>query len=185
MKRVFIGYKCDSLPDLVFATDRIKATLKDASVKWATPLYWHITSHFIGQVTNSKISMLKKIINEVAGNSIPFSVSIKEIGFFPSPDRPRILWAGTNPAEELAKLYDETGNLLQQGGFEIDNRSYAPHITLARIKRCNDTYITKQIANDFKNHIFGTVNINEIILYESRLFLKGEKYIPIYKAEML
>jgi 2'-5' RNA ligase len=179
MKRVFIGYKCSMLPDLVTAAGKMKSTLKNASVKWASPLYWHITSHFIGKAGNEEIEILKAILREAVSGTEPFTVNVQGIGFFPNADHPRVLWSGVSPVDKLSKLYYRTGALLRREGFETDKRPYSPHITLARIKHCNDPGVTKDIESSYKERIFGTLDINEIILYESRLSPEGAKYIPL------
>jgi len=183
-KRVFIGYKCDALPDLVSTVEKLKKSLGGASVKWTSPAYWHITSHFLGQVSSRQLETLKEMITEVASANSTFKVSVTKIGFFSSPYRPRVIWAGTEPVDELEKLYEDAAKLLLKNGFDIDKRPYNPHITLARIKHCNDTSVTKQIAEDYKDHIFGSVDVDHIILYESRLYPAGAKYIPVFKGEL-
>ena len=182
--RVFIGYKCDALPALVSAVEELKISLAGASIKWTSPSYWHITAHFLGQVSPRQIEALKEIITTVASGNSPFKISVKKIGFFSSPYRPRVLWAGTEPVDELVKLYDDAARLLLQSGFETDQRPYNPHITLARIKHCNDTSVTKQIAENYKDKTFGPVVVDHIILYESRLYPTGARYIPVFQAEI-
>jgi len=183
MKRVFIGYKCEPFPDLISTTDKLRSKLNNASLKWASPLYWHVTSHFIGKAEKNEIELLKEIVSETAKAAHTFSVSVTGIGFFPSADRPRVLWTGVDPKDELTKLYYKTGALLRTAGFKTDNRPYSPHITLARIKQCRNTEITKEIETSYSDTVFGTMNINEIILYESRLSPSGAKYIPLFKAD--
>ncbi len=183
MKRVFIGYKCEPLPGLISTTDKLRSKMNNASLKWASPLYWHITSHFIGKAEKGEIEILKDIISETSKSASHFSVSVKGIGFFPSAGHPKVLWAGVEPKDKLSKLYHKTGALLRTAGFKTDDRPYSPHITLARVKHCKNTEITKEIESTYSGTVFGTLNINEIILYESRLFPSGAKYIPLFKAE--
>ena len=184
MKRVFIGYKCDPFPRILQTVEKLRSRFKGSSAKWTSSGSWHITSYFIGNANDQEIEILKEIITETAKNTRPFSVSVTGIGFFPSADRPKVLWAGVTPKDDLTKLYHKTGALLRTAGFKTGNRSYTPHITLARIKHCHDPEIAKSIESYYSGMAFGTLHINDIILYESRLFPSGAQYVPIYTAKI-
>ena len=181
MKRVFIGYKCPPFAELMATVDDLHHQLAGCNVKWASPAYWHITSHFIGKADEKEIAILKDIITEISKTAKTFNVDVTGIGFFPSAARPRVMWAGVSPGDELAKLYYRTGALLRKEGFKTDNRPYSPHITLTRMKQC-DHHLTKKIEKNYSGKKFGTLTVNEIILYESRLSTSGAKYIPIHTA---
>jgi len=184
MKRVFIGYKCEPFPDLLFTTGKLKKQLSDARIKWVSPEYWHITSHFIGKADDNELEILKEIIAETGKQTNPIKVAVTGIGFFPTTDRPKILWTGVEPQDELSKIYYKTGALLRSEGFKTDSRPYNPHITLARIKHCSNPELTDEIERAYAGIVFGALNINEIILYESRLSPSGAVYIPLFKTKI-
>jgi 2'-5' RNA ligase len=183
MKRVFIGYKCPPFSGLLTAVNELQSKMANCNVKWTSHAYWHITSHFIGNADDREVTVLKDIITEVSRAARIINIEVRGIGFFPSSGRPRVMWAGVKPEDDLAKLYYRTGALLRREGFETDSRPYSPHITLARIKHCNPA-LTQEVEKDFEGRTFGALTVNEIILYESRLSPSGAKYIPIHTAEM-
>ncbi len=184
MKRVFIGYRCEPFPGLLLTVDKLKDTFQKARIKWTYPDSWHITSHFIGRANAEELETLKEIVSETAENAKGFSVNVTGIGFFPSVSRPKVLWTGVDPKDDLTKLYQKTGALLRSEGFETVTNPYNPHITLARIKYCNNTELAGEVEQLYEGKVFGTMNINKIILFESRLFPTGARYTPMFSAEM-
>lgn len=88
----------------------------------------HMTLVFLGRMDFERLSCIRKI---AAGITVkPFTLELTGVDYW---KRPRILWCGPdltpNPLGEL--VHD-----LQQGlsgcGFEPENRTYRPHVTLAR-----------------------------------------------------
>ena len=66
----------------------------------------------------------------------PFEVEVTGLGAFPSPTRPRVLWAGVT-APNLESLFDLQKSLvksLARIGHRPDDDRFHPHVTLGRIK---------------------------------------------------
>ena len=90
------------------------------------PEDWHITLHFIGQVSTEQVADI------TAAAVVPFQPLELVL------DQPRlwahglaVLCAGEVPAP-LQVLYDRLGGALQANGLQVDTRPYQPHVTLAR-----------------------------------------------------
>ena len=99
-----------------------------ASVRWQHRADLHMTLHFLGQVDDDRLPVLKSLAADVV--PAPFSVVIDRIGHWP---KARVLWAGpTSVPGSLLDLHAQLETGLRQNGFEIDARSYRPHLTLAR-----------------------------------------------------
>ena len=184
MKRVFIGYICGPLPELLLTVDKLKDTFQRERIKWTYPDSWHITSHFIGGANVGEIKTLKEIVSEIAGNAKGFSVNVTGIGFFPSASRPKVLWAGVDSKDDLTKLYHKTGALLRSEGFNTATNPYNPHITLARISHCVSKELASEVEQLYEKKDFGILHVSKIILFESRLFPTGARYTPMFSAEM-
>ena len=70
-----------------------------------------------------------------AQTTAPFAVRIGSPGTFGPPHNPHVIWIGL--AGRLQPLLDLQASLvgrLAQAGFPSEERPYAPHLTLARIK---------------------------------------------------
>lgn len=59
-----------------------------------------------------------------------FTLAFRHIGYGPEPRRPRFLWAECVASNELAEL---RAALLRACG-QVDERSFRPHVTLARLR---------------------------------------------------
>jgi 2'-5' RNA ligase len=88
----------------------------------------HLTLAFLGEQPADRIPALHRL---GAGIKAPaFVLALDEIGSF---RRTGITWLGASaPQSGLAALHQELGLALQTAGFPVDERAYAPHLTLAR-----------------------------------------------------
>ena len=58
---------------------------------------FHITLKFIGE--SDKVDEIKKRLREIKFSS--FKLKLGDIGVFPSPSKPRVVWVGIKDDEEL------------------------------------------------------------------------------------
>ncbi len=93
----------------------------------------HLTLAFIGETTSDEKA--KKVLSEIDFES--FEITVSTLGKF-SRDAGDIYWAGIDRESDggsfgkLEKLAYEVQDKLRAVGFEIENRRFSPHITLAR-----------------------------------------------------
>lgn len=93
---------------------------------------FHITLRFIGEVNEEEAEKLKKVVNEAAAQTKPFTLYLSELGHFPRKNK-EIIWAGVKgQMEELFKLKDKLESELEAAGFSKEERDYTPHISLVR-----------------------------------------------------
>ena len=83
----------------------------------------HLTLAFIGET--DRLRSVRGVIDECADES--FDITIGGSGRFGA-----LYWAGIKRCEKLEALADRIQNGLREQGFEIENREFKPHITLAR-----------------------------------------------------
>ncbi|MBN2567214.1 RNA 2',3'-cyclic phosphodiesterase [Candidatus Woesearchaeota archaeon] len=92
----------------------------------------HLTLLFLGEVRDSMAGRIQKVLSGL--DAIGFSLALTGIGAFPSPAKPRVIWAGISPEEPVRALYQRICAVLAPSGFSGE-KGYHPHITLARVKR--------------------------------------------------
>jgi 2'-5' RNA ligase len=91
----------------------------------------HLTVHFLGDVSDERLSAAVGALNSVAISR--FGIAICGTGMFLSDGAPRVLWAGVEAGSALLELHRATGDVLRDAiGFEVEQRAYHPHVTLAR-----------------------------------------------------
>lgn len=99
--------------------------------QWTNKEDLHITLKFIGAVDSNKLDLLLNSLN-VMEKTTPFRITTKSIGFFGNPKKPRVLWAGVEQTNFLTALHDGVEDIAVKAGLQKENRSFTPHITLAK-----------------------------------------------------
>jgi 2'-5' RNA ligase len=149
--------------------DNLARVLKElrplASLNWSPVENLHITSKFIGEWPESRLTELEATLENL---TLPgsFAVAISRFGYFPNPHNPRTLFAGVHAGPGLAELATRIDDVLTPLGVARESRPYAPHLTLARIKHENIRELREHIAN-MTNFDFGTFQVSEFHLYLS------------------
>jgi RNA 2',3'-cyclic 3'-phosphodiesterase len=104
-----------------------------AKISWSPIDNLHITTKFIGEWPEARLDELRATLGAVPATGA-IRVAIRGIGWFPDERRPRVLWAGVQADESLAKLAHATDQAVAALGVPVEKRSYSPHLTLARIR---------------------------------------------------
>jgi RNA 2',3'-cyclic 3'-phosphodiesterase len=95
----------------------------------------HLTLKFLGNVAEDDLSRVEQALEQLRGRHEPFEVEPSGFGAFPSERRARILWAGVGEGSEpLRAVARSVDDLLEPAGFEREERSYVPHLTLGRAR---------------------------------------------------
>jgi RNA 2',3'-cyclic 3'-phosphodiesterase len=127
----------------VFPPPETQEALADAArglpvvgkVRLTPPANIHLTLKFLGDVSQEDLGRLAEALEPVRERHEPFEASISGFGAFPSPRRARILWAGIGEgAAELRALARDVEESLEPLGFEREDRTYVPHLTLGRAR---------------------------------------------------
>src|SRR5579864_9536489 len=73
-----------------------------ANAQWSRPEGLHITLKFLGNVPDELRKAIEDKLQKIETSS--FSLTLKEIGIFPNPKSPRVLWTGIEAPPDLAQL---------------------------------------------------------------------------------
>jgi len=105
-------------------------------VKWVDPGGIHLTLKFLGNISSKRVAEITKAIEEGAQGISPFHLEISGLGAFPNPRQARVLWVGIDgEVDKLSRLQENTDSALAVLGFAKEERSFVPHLTLARIRQ--------------------------------------------------
>lgn len=140
---------------------------------------YHITVKFIGGIDDNTLVKLKPLIREITREQSVFSLHVEGLHTFGKVSSPRILWTEVggelNPLHILQKRVDQATQTL---GFDMENRPYTPHLTLAKnftLKAGFDTnYLDKAVT--YQPSPFQW-EVKDIVLYQTHL---GRE--PMYEA---
>jgi 2'-5' RNA ligase len=87
----------------------------------------HLTLAFVGEVSPVQMEALERLAASVAGT--PFELVLDRLDWVPGK---RIVWAGCNALPPLTQLAANLAERLQEGGFRVEERPFAAHVTLLR-----------------------------------------------------
>jgi len=116
-----------------------------------------------------------------------FDIQISGLGSFPSLRRPRVLYIGIQAPAELEALYRGIESACARLGYESENRSFSPHLTLGRVKQdapAADQQRIRRAIEETKIDSLGTARVNSIHLYKSDIKPTGSVYTQIFSAPL-
>jgi 2'-5' RNA ligase len=104
-------------------------------IKWVAPQGIHLTLKFLGNIQSGKIDEITKALETARQGINPFQLTTGELGTFPNLRRPRVLWLGlTGDLKSLFALQQRVEKVLIDLGFPKEDRPFAPHLTISRIR---------------------------------------------------
>lgn len=133
------------------------------SGNFTRPENLHLTLAFIGESEN--VSEIEKVIDSLNANS--FEMAIGGSGHFGN-----LYWIGIENNPELKRLADDLKVGLRKSGFDIEDKPFKPHITLARQVEVNEPlHITIQRK---------TMTVSRISLMKSERINGKLTYTEVY-----
>ena len=146
--------------------------------RWVQPAQVHVTLKFLGEVAPSLLDPIAHAMRRTVVSQTPFTLSVQEIGCFPSQSRPRILWMGLHdPQQQLTQLQQRLDAELTVLGFPPEERPFRPHLTLARAP--HNTREQPQLApllQVYRGRSFGEIAVEHLQLLQSQLRREGAVY---------
>ena len=106
------------------------------------------------------------------------------VGVFSNKNNPKVLWIGLESIQHLMLAYYHLAELLKQNRIISDNKLLKPHLTVARIKRIEDSASFESFLTQNKQFPFGSVSINKVVLYESISTFSWPVYKPLFVKEL-
>ena len=105
-------------------------------VKWVDPGGIHLTLKFLGNIPSKRVAEITEAMEEAAHGISPFHLEISGLGAFPSLRQARVFWVGIGgEVDKLSRLQQNIDSALAVLGFAKEERSFVPHLTLARIRQ--------------------------------------------------
>lgn len=175
MKRIFLGINLSSELKSKIEELKIKHHLAKLPIKLVEPENSHIAIKFLDDLTDEQIVLVSQIIKQNIADFKSFTAQIKDSVVFPDLFHPRVLAlkvVSPNLEGLARKLFTSFSEL---NFIAPEERKYAPHITLGRIKD-NLTAVEKEKIAHLKFE--QSLRVGAIQLFESKLFVAG----PIYNV---
>jgi 2'-5' RNA ligase len=151
-----------------------------AKVAWVPADRLHLTIRFIGEVDEDRALVIRDALAPPL-NISSFDLTLAGAGAFPKGGAPRVLWAGVaNGRDELLLAEREITSRLASIGIPANERAYSPHLTLARVREPAGLR-SPRLLERLTDTTLGTVRIDAITLFHSKLSPKGPTYTPLLR----
>ncbi len=150
---------------------------KVEGVRWTRPEGIHLTLKFFGYVHGESFVNISRAVSESVKDVKPFTLEIGQIGTFPGPTRPRVIWIGIfGESDKLIELQLNLDRKLEQIGFLPEERAFKPHLTLGRVKVPGSAVGFSKVLDESRSYKAGSFRAEALTLFRSDLRPEGAIY---------
>lgn len=115
---------------------RLELQVPPRSVRWVRASGIHLTLKFLGDTPTEKLPGIKTALATVARHAPACTFTVGNLGCFPKPRRPRVVWVGVQePTGRLAALQDAIEEAVSAFGYPPEGRGFTAHLTLGRVRK--------------------------------------------------
>lgn len=149
------------------------------AVRWVKGDALHLTLRFLGDTEEKHLPSLAAGLDQIASRATPFELQLHDLGCFPHPRRPRVIWVGVeDPGGSLLPLQQQVERLVRSLGWERETRPFAPHLTLGRVRESSAVPGEAWLAASAN----ATFLADQVQLIESQLRPTGAEYTRLHAA---
>ncbi|MBN1896630.1 MAG: RNA 2',3'-cyclic phosphodiesterase [Candidatus Aenigmarchaeota archaeon] len=162
----------------------IRSTISDfripsdaAKIRWVEKDNIHLTLRFLGDTEEKRLDEIVNALRKVEFS--PFRCSVSGFGVFPDMHRPRVIWAGITPEDDVIYLHKKIDDALDDPGFQKE--MFTSHITIGRVKIVSDLLkMEKHLHELMEKHFSMAFTVSCFKLKKSTLTPDG----PVYEDVM-
>ena len=176
MHRLFVAIR----PPLEIRSRLLSLMGGVAGARWQSDAQLHITLRFVGEVDGRRAEDLLDALRTV--HFEPFAIELNGLGTFERKGRSQTLWAGLQPRDGLLRLHQKVDRVCVMAGLPPAERSYLPHITLARLK--SSAVVSEGFLAVHAGLSSAPFLVERFTLFESHLGSEGATYhvVSCYEA---
>ncbi len=183
--RLFIAIE---LPDeLKKEMVKVQARLRKADVdaSWTRAEGMHLTLKFMGEVAEQQVPEILSDLRKALEGAGPLRLEVKGVGTFPNPKNTRVVWIGlSGDIEKLMQRQSSIEHAMVLLGMEREERKFAPHLTLGRIKHIRSREQWIKTLEEIKDISLAGFDVTSISLMKSELKPTGAVYAEMGRVEL-
>lgn len=154
-------------------------------VRWVEPENYHLTLKFLGDVKSDRAKEIEEALDEVAGKTEPFSLSVGGFGAFPTIRRPKVIWMGVDATPALRCLKQDVEWALTDLGYDRETRAFHPHLTLGRAETEGGAGVFRGLDEMAASLSYeGSFDVDTVDLMRSKLSKDGPTYSVEARSEL-
>lgn len=139
------------------------------------PENWHLTLRFLG---DTDAATGRRLVDALRATALgpPFTVGFGGLGAFPRALRAQTLWLGVETGiAELRRLAAAVEGIAVGAGFARDDRPFAAHLTLCRLRPPVDVRPVLAAVPPFAPRL----PVDRVLLFQSHLARAGPTYVEL------
>ncbi len=154
-------------------------------VAWVAPGNLHLTLKFLGNVEEARIDEIVASLRGAVVEVATFDATVSGLGAFPTPARPRVVWAGVSVgANAMVQLARRVDGALAALGVPPEARPFSPHVTLGRVRVPRPAPALAAALAGGEGCEFGTVRVERLVLMQSHLSPRGSQYTALAEVPL-
>jgi 2'-5' RNA ligase len=186
--RSFIAFDLSNttLSEVRSLSETLKIEFEAFPLRWVNTANVHLTLKFLGEIDSVLVKQIGQVLTETAASIPPFELTYAGIGSFPSVTKPRVIWLGVRAGKYLADLHLKIEQECSGLGIPLDNRSFNPHLTIARVSRDAHSDQVKEFGQNLAQVEVGFLGVDlvdQVHLYQSELKRSGAEYTKLFSAD--
>jgi 2'-5' RNA ligase len=161
---------------------RVSSLAPRARITWVAPERLHVTVRFIGNADEERGTAIRSALAPRL-ETAAFDLVVEGVGAFPERGAPRVFWAGLHGGRQHLLEVEEIVSRRLASIVAREDRPYAPHLTLARVK---DPAGLARVAlfEGLSDRRLGRTRVDAITLFESRPSSEGPTYVPLQRTAL-
>ena len=178
--RAFIAVEIPGEVRTNIAEIRRKLKKTGADARWVKVENMHLTLRFLGNdVPRETVEVIGTVLYKHVSTLAQFTIRIAGLGAFPNVAKPRVVWLGIQPHDgPLLALREAVENAVEEAGWQRDERPFAAHLTLGRIRSQSGIGTLRRLLESGRNDSAGSTIVNSVALIRSKL--TGS--VPVYET---
>ncbi|HXF60919.1 MAG TPA: RNA 2',3'-cyclic phosphodiesterase [Caldilineaceae bacterium] len=197
--RTFIAIELPPAVQTAIAEEqaRIQAHLRQAGapniLRWTAPGNVHLTLRFLGDTTPTQRRHIIAGLQRAAPAWPVVALAVGGLGCFPNLRALRVVWLGLEGERAaLDAIQAQVEALVQEAGFPAEERSFSPHLTVARVRKeasraevqRTGQALAAYIAQRPTSLLAGPFSVDHLVYFRSDLRPSGSLYTPLATVQI-
>lgn len=159
-KRIFIAVDAPKEIKRTVRAIRTRFPKLTSKLRFTKGDSYHVTLAFMGQTILEEVAKVAAIVDQIARQFQPLTITINDWIGFPSLRVARAL-ALRIQSQSLQRFADTLRKALGSRGFSVDLKPYVAHLTIARVKGSQplDLSALSKLTVDLPQTTIGAINI--------------------------
>lgn len=160
----------------------LKPVDENREYRWVDPSLLHVTLAFLGEQPEQRLPLLEEVGASAASAGRTGTLQVGRPGDFGPKRAPRVLWVDiAGEVQALLSLQVKLAAGLRHAGFQLEDRPFTPHITLARRRETARGGSPDGWPPRIEPRPF---TMDRLTLFQSRLSPRGPTYIPLSEFQL-